>query len=223
MTKDALIVFFKAPELGCVKTRIAALLGNDVTLGLYLAFLADLAALAREVSAKTVAACDGVSEKPPQAFDGASCLKQRGADIGEKMANALADVFAMGFDRAVLIGSDLPDLPANHIQQAFEKLAGAQVVLGPATDGGYYLIGFRKESLSRELFSGIHWGGTSVLSETLARAGAVGLQAELIDVWPDIDTVEDLKRFYLRHAAEEDFLHTMRYLKQQEVAYGLRL
>lgn len=223
MTKDALIVFLKAPERGRVKTRLAAHLGDDVTLELYLAFLADLADLAGSVSTNTVVVYDGVEKQPPHVFAGKRCLLQRGAAIGEKMANALADVFGMGIDRAVLIGSDLPDLPADYLRQAFEKLDGAQVVLGPATDGGYYLIGFRKESFSSALFSGIGWSGQSVLSETLARAGAIGKKTALIDAWPDIDTMEDLKRFYLRNVQTGRGSHTMHFLKQQEEAHGLRL
>ena len=223
MKKDALIVFFKAPERGRVKTRLAVHLGNAVTLGLYLALLCDLADLAREVAAKTVVVYDGIKEKPPQAFAGMPFLKQRGSDIGEKMANAFADVFAMGFDRAVLIGCDLPDLPADHVCQGYANLEDAQVVLGPATDGGYYLIGFRKESFSHALFSDIRWGAPAVLSETFDRARATDLQTALIDPWPDIDTVEDLKRFYLRNAQTGRAPHTMHFLKQQEEAHGLRL
>ena len=223
MTKDALIVFLKAPEHGRVKTRLAAHLGDDVTLELYLAFLEDLAALARSFVEKTFVVYDGIEENPPQAFAGMPFFKQRGATIGGKMSNAFADVFAMGFDRAVLIGSDLPDLPVEHLLQAFEKLDGAQVVLGPATDGGYYLIGFRKDSFSQALFSDIGWGGPSVLSETLARAEAAGLQTALVDPWPDIDTMEDLKRFYLRNVQTGRGSHTMHFLKQQEEAHGLRL
>ncbi len=223
MTKDALIVFLKSPEHGWVKTRLAARLGNDVALGLYLAFLEDLADLARSFVEKTFVVYDGIEENPPQAFAGMPFFKQRGADMGEKMASALADVFKMGFDRAVLIGSDLPDLPANHLHQALKKLADTPLVLGPATDGGYYLIGCRKETFSRALFSDIHWSGPTVLSETLARAYAVGLQTALIDPWPDIDTVEDLKRFYLRNAQTGRAPHTMQFLKQQEAEHGLRL
>jgi hypothetical protein len=223
MMKDALIVFFRTPLRGRVKTRIARILGDDFTLALYRTFLADLAALSRQVPAQTVAVYDDPEGKAPEAFSDKPCFLQRGGDIGGKMFNALSDVLAMSFERAVLIGSDLPDLPARHIQAAFEKLAEAQVVLGPATDGGYYLIGCRKESLRASLFSGIDWRGASVCAETIRRVEEAGLEAALIEPWPDIDTCEDLKQFYLRHQNEEDSFHTMQYLKTQEAKNALRL
>ncbi len=221
MIKDALIVFFRSPKRGQVKTRIAQALGEDFTLELYRAFLADLAVLSRQVPAQTVAVYDGPEREAPEAFSDKPCLLQRGGDIGRKMFNALSDVLAMGFKRAVLIGSDLPDLPASHIQAAFEKLAEAHVVLGPATDGGYYLIGCRKESLRPSLFSGIDWSGASVCAETLRRVEEARLEAALVEPWPDIDTCEDLKQFYLRNAHKEESLHTMRFLKQQEAVTSL--
>lgn len=223
MTTDALIVFLRSPVLGRVKSRIAEVLGAEFTLGLYRAFLADLAALSRHVPVQTVAVYDGLEGEVPEDFSDTPCLMQRGNDIGERMFNAFSDVFAMGFERATLIGSDLPDLPPSHILAAFERLADAHVVLGPAADGGYYLMNCRQDSLIRSVFSGVPWGGANVCAETLRRVEQAGLRPALVEPWQDIDTCEDLKRFYRMHLSDAASLHTMRYLKTREEADGLRV
>jgi hypothetical protein len=220
---DALIVFLRSPVSGRVKTRIAKVLGDEFTLGLYHAFLADLAAVCRRVPARTVAACDGPEGETPEAFSGSPCLVQRGHDMGERMFNAFADVFAMGFERAALIGSDLPDLPPERILGAFERLADADVVLGPAADGGYYLMGCRRNSLLLSLFSGMSWGGASVCADTIRRIEQAGLRPALVEPWRDIDTCEDLKRFYRMHLGDAVSLNTMHYLRTRGEADGLRI
>ncbi len=139
------------------------------------------------------------------------------------MFNAFSEVFAMGFERAALIGSDLPDLPIDRITAAFARLADAHVVLGPAADGGYYLMGCRPDSLLPSLFSGLTWGGATVCADTIRRVEQAGLRPALIEPWQDIDTCEDLKRFYRMHLGDAAVSHTMRYLRDRGEADGLRL
>lgn len=125
--------------------------------------------------------------------EGWTTLGQRGGDLGERMANAFEDLFALGHDCAVLIGSDVPSLPEHHVHNAFQQLrAGADVVLGPSDDGGFYLIGLRNPQPG--LFVGIPWSTAHVFSMTCGRARALGLKLGLVERWYDVDDPETLRR-----------------------------
>lgn len=121
-------------------------------------------------------------------------VPQRVGDLGARLIGALEDLLTPGVDAVLFIGSDLPDLPVRFVQRAVAwlRLPGDRVVLGPAEDGGYYLIGLK--GLHRELFSGIAWGTSTVLAETVHRARAAGLDVELLDPWSDVDVPADLLR-----------------------------
>ena len=121
---------------------------------------------------------------------GMRCLAQRGDDLGARMGNLIADLLAAGHPAALVTGSDLPTLPIEHLAEAARVLSGggADVVLGPAEDGGYYLVGLRRPA--PELFVDVAWGTAAVLEVTLARARALGLRAHLLPEWHDVDTVE---------------------------------
>jgi rSAM/selenodomain-associated transferase 2/rSAM/selenodomain-associated transferase 1 len=120
-------------------------------------------------------------------------LPQSGGDLGERMSAAFRQLFAAGYARVILIGSDLPSLPPSRIADADHALRrGADVVFGPAEDGGYYLIGLSRPT--DLLFSGIAWGGPDVLRQTVARARAAGWRVETIDPWYDVDSPADLAR-----------------------------
>jgi rSAM/selenodomain-associated transferase 1 len=115
-------------------------------------------------------------------------------DLGERMTHALAATLAAGHDVAVLVGSDLPDLPPDALADAAARLAddadGVRIVLGPAEDGGFYLVATR---VARpDVFAGVAWGGAGVLDAVTARAGALGLVVALVRPWHDVDTAADL-------------------------------
>jgi rSAM/selenodomain-associated transferase 1 len=122
------------------------------------------------------------------------CVAQTGGDLGVRMRAALEYLLqAPGCEAAVLVGADIPLLAADHIGDARETLAATQgVVLGPADDGGYYLIGMR--TVHAELFDGVEWGAASVLTDTLRAADRAGIEARLIRAAYDIDTIDDLHR-----------------------------
>ncbi|HPC87032.1 MAG TPA: TIGR04282 family arsenosugar biosynthesis glycosyltransferase [Smithellaceae bacterium] len=210
MNKDVLILFLKYPERGAVKTRIAGALGQDLTYELYTCFLADLSVMAREVEAEKIIVYSGPENAVFPDFPGIGLIRQRGKDIGERMYFALSDVFALGFERCVLIGGDSPDLPARLVKEAFDKLKSADVVLGPCTDGGYYLIGCRPAGLERSLFDGIPWSTDNVLQKTFKRAADAGLLCAQIDTWADIDMPVDLKHFYKRNEKDGMMSQTMK-------------
>ena len=154
-------------------------------------------------------------------FPGIPCLPQRGDDLGERMFNAFLDVFSLGFKRCTLMGSDIPDLPACAVNDAIEKLDASGAVLGPSTDGGYYLIGFQKNSLQRSIFSNITWSKADVFSETLARMAEARIDCAQLPSWSDIDEVDDLKHFYENNKSRTATSQVMIFLKTRRIIEGL--
>ncbi|HEV3061935.1 MAG TPA: TIGR04282 family arsenosugar biosynthesis glycosyltransferase [Vicinamibacterales bacterium] len=128
-------------------------------------------------------------------FTGA-VLPQRGDSLGDRMLAGIQDLLASGFDGVVLVGSDLPTLPATHVTGAVDALARSPngLVLGPAEDGGYYLIGLNHPHSA--LFANIPWGTARVFSQTLTAAHSLGVPVTLLPTWYDVDTEADLRRVY---------------------------
>lgn len=123
-------------------------------------------------------------------------LPQRGSTLGERMREAARDLLTSGFDAVVLIGSDLPTLPRAHVSAAIDRLTrgGEVLVLGPAEDGGYYLIGLTQSR--PEFFEHIPWGTPLVLQRTREAAEALGVPVETMPVWYDVDSASDLRRVW---------------------------
>ena len=126
---------------------------------------------------------------------------QSGPDLGARLTAAFVGLFQGGSDRAVVIGTDCPDLTPEALRRALGALAGSDLVLGPAHDGGYYLIGLRRPMPA--LFLGIEWGSGRVLEETLSRARDMGLAAHMLEALGDLDTPADLVRFIARRSILE--------------------
>ncbi len=198
-----LTVFVRDPEPGRVKTRLASSCGNLFTAELYGYFVDDLLeALApgnydlelfftpaeREIEIR-------------QRFGGRfSYIPQEGEGLGERMEKAFRSCFARGFASTLLIGSDFPDLTAEVIEKAFMALEnGYDAAVGPAFDGGYYLIGFRADTFHPAVFSGMPWGENSVFEKTVNRLHARGYRVHQAPPWQDIDTEQDLADLQTRH------------------------
>ena len=128
------------------------------------------------------------------------------------MHGAFIDVFAQGFERCVLIGSDSPDLPVGQVNDAFDKLYSADLVLGPSTDGGYYLIGCKRQSLCQYVFHNIHWSTANVFSETVKRIAESGLKFAQLPQWSDVDEFDDLKYFHKRNKDRSATSQVMKFL-----------
>jgi len=194
---DTLMVFARYPVPGAVKTRLATGIGEDGAARLYEAFVRDLAARftpARFAVRWAVAPPDpGFAARFGLAPD--RCREQCGGDLGARMRDAFEHVLAAEGSRCVLIGSDAPHLPVSRIEEAFSRLDSADVVLGPARDGGYYLIAMRRP---HDLFSGITWSVDSVHRETVAQARSLGLTVASLPVDFDVDEVGDLARLRRR-------------------------
>jgi rSAM/selenodomain-associated transferase 1 len=192
MKKEVVLIFQKNAILGKVKTRLASGMGEPRALEIYSHLIQSTYSVLEDVLAPVwTYYSDFIPEtiNPPTA----KSFVQEGQDLGERMANAIARSFESGMEKVVLIGTDCPTLQSQHLNEAFEALSNSDLVLGPATDGGYYLIGMKRKA--DYLFEGISWSTSEVLSQTLAVATAHGLHFTLLDELSDIDTQEDWERY----------------------------
>lgn len=187
-----MLVFEKNAILGQVKTRLAAGMGELTALEIY-RHLIELTYSALEAVPVPVWTyfSDFIPESAHPTVE--KSFVQQGKDLGERMANAFAGTFESGRDKVVLIGTDCPTLKSQHLVQAFEALNHSDLVVGPAGDGGYYLIGMKCEA--GYLFEGIAWSTSQVLSQTLHVASLHGLIVTLLPELDDIDTQEDWQRY----------------------------
>ncbi len=189
MKTNALILFARKPERGKVKTRLAAHIGEDRTLEIYKKLLAHARDVAR--ATQTADAKIFLTDAAGDAFwTEFEVQEQSAGDLGQRMEAAFETVFAQGYEKVAIIGSDCPDLTAAEVEKAFYLLETTDVVMGPATDGGYYLLGMN--AVQKPLFSGIHWSTDTVAAETKAAAAAAGLQLQQLSAHNDIDVLEDL-------------------------------
>ena len=194
----------KAPIAGKVKTRLVPPLTQEQAADLYRALLLDQL---EHLSGLTVAELylvyapeDSVPLMRQLAPPNFHCFAQRGDDLGERMDAAFIDLWRRGHRNVVLVGSDLPALPLSYLETAFGLLVTSthQVVLGPSRDGGYYLVGMNQPT--PEIFQDMTWSHNQVLTQTMKRLAALGIAAELLPTWFDLDTVEDLA--YLQSLSE---------------------
>lgn len=191
MNDRALIVFARSPVAGQVKSRLTPLLSSQEAADLYRAFLMDSLAqyASLEVDVRLYMADEG---DPGVHLYGAQLKKQYGHGLGERMEHAFGETAAEGYEQMVIIGTDHPTLPTEFIMEAYEALSDVPAVcIGPALDGGYYLLGM--SPLICGLFDGIVYGEPNVFSLTLARAHESGVSVTQLPVWYDIDTPEDLR------------------------------
>lgn len=197
-TDLALIVFVKYPEPGKVKTRLAKHIGNERAAELYHEFAAMTFQNSDRLAHAARFAAFTPWEKEAELramFPGErEWLAQHAAqDLGARLQHAIANVLALGYRRALTIGTDSPTLPLAYLEEAAEKLQEHDAVLGPAEDGGYYLIGVK--AAPRALFEGIEWSTEKVLAQTLARVHALKLSVHLLPQWYDVDDLATLEKF----------------------------
>jgi rSAM/selenodomain-associated transferase 1 len=191
-----LVIMAKYPAPGQVKTRLAADVGDEHSCELYRCFLRDLLAnLSVGAWSLRLALYPWEKHEAMTSLIGGQTplMPQRGDDLGARMDIAFRDLFLEGHLHVVMIGSDAPDLSPEFIAEAFEALADHDAVLGPTSDGGYYLIGFRRDSFQKELFSDVHWSKPETCSEQLKRFREKGLRTYILPTWRDVDTLADLK------------------------------
>ena len=201
-SNNCILLFVKSPMAGKVKTRLAAEIGQEATVGLYKCFVEDLLSMIENVDSRL-----RLCFHPPEAMsqvqqwlgDRYSYRPQRGDDLGSRLKNAFAGAFEDGFSKVVAIGSDSPDLPEEFLREAFDELESHDAVIGPASDGGYYLIGFSEDSFVTEAFDDIAWSTSTVCDQTRTRLTAQGLKIHLLPLWHDVDRQSDLDRLVARN------------------------
>ena len=183
----------RSPVAGEVKTRLVPPLDPASARDLYVAFLADLFPRVREAKFIPTIFYSGERTAELEAVVPSRwpLVPQAGADLGARLAAAFDHLLEPPGARAVVIGSDSPDLPVTHLARAFQKLKHRDVVLGPAVDGGYYLVGLRARAPS--LFAGIPWGTRTVLADTVDAADREGLSLSLLPLWYDVDDADGLE------------------------------
>lgn len=210
---NLLIIFAKYPESGSVKTRLGKGIGYQEAARLYETLLRELIEGVTPCSAEKENCNDigghnsgydlNLFVDDRHSLD-AYRLKlgshliyvhQKGSDLGEKMIHAFDHAFKRGYERVVLMGSDIPMVDSKAIVSFFEDLTKDQMVIGPTTDGGYYAIGFKKGVDYRPIFQGIPWSTDSVFKITVNKAISLGIPHTIETERFDIDTVEDLLRY----------------------------
>ncbi|MFT6844787.1 MAG: rSAM/selenodomain-associated transferase 1 [Flavobacteriales bacterium] len=188
---NTLIVFAKTPEWGKVKTRLAATIGNDKALEAYHLLLKHTEAVIAESGIPLSVYFTSKDDK--QAYFSSKQIKkhiQIAGDLGDKMKHAFQEQFDAGHNKVVVIGTDCYELKATHILQAFEELENHDVLLGPANDGGYYLLGCNKFVAS--LFENIPWSTDTVMQDTIAVIEEKSLTYTLLETLVDVDIEEEL-------------------------------
>ena len=197
--KICLIVFAKNPVPNQVKTRLIPALSPEQAATLYTAFLTDWC----ETLAKLTNVDLVIAYTPPEAQpdlqaligDDVIYIPQIGADLGERLTSATQWAAEQGYTQILFVGSDSPTLPISYISQAIALLDSRDTVIGPSTDGGYYLIGFSAEALTTtvpHVFEEIAWSTADVFQQTVTRIREAGVTLGLLPPWYDIDTPEDL-------------------------------
>jgi rSAM/selenodomain-associated transferase 1 len=194
MMKYALIIFQKNAVLGKVKTRLAVSVGDEKALEIYNWLTERTHLVAKELPVdKFLFFSDFLpqrSDYPSQFF---IAELQSGSDLGERMSRAFEFLFSKGYEKVVIIGTDCPSVTSTQLKTAFRSLETAELVIGPATDGGYYLMGMNQ--FYPGLFESIPWSTDQVLELTLDIADKLGLEYDLLSVLSDIDTLDDWKKF----------------------------
>ncbi len=188
-----IIVFVKNLKVGKVKTRLAASVGNQMALRIYKALIQiTFTAISLSKATKVIYMAEDLETNTPFIPDSWSMKIQNGENLGDRMAHAFSQELQQN-NKAVLIGTDCPEINDTLITKAFQALDTYDVILGPAEDGGYYLIGLK--SPKHALFEKIKWSTSSVLSETIGRCIAANLTYFLLPTLSDLDVAEDLEKF----------------------------
>ncbi|WP_407556649.1 TIGR04282 family arsenosugar biosynthesis glycosyltransferase [Winogradskyella sp. 4-2091] len=192
MNKNALIIFTRNPELGKCKTRLAKTIGDQNALDIYKYLLQHTANISQKVNADIfVFYSENISTNDLWHNDHFIKKLQSGSDLGERMQNAFKDVFNSAYEKAVIIGSDLLDLNEFIIDESFKNLENQDFVIGPAEDGGYYLLGMKHAY--PEVFNIQNWGGETVYEQTINKLNDKSVY--VLKTLNDIDNVEDLKPY----------------------------
>jgi hypothetical protein len=210
----------KYPAVGMVKTRLGESIGPENVVHLYLCFLKDTVEKVSRLGVPFFIyyTPDDKKEYFERLFGiNPSYLPQMGDDLGERLYNGFKKLFGQGYDSAIALASDIPDLPEAILVESLRKLTEYNSVIGPSLDGGYYLIGLRKDSASKSLFRGIAWSTETVFNETMKKIKKGKISCHVLALWGDVDQITDLERLL---SSEDPVFHgsyTWRFLNSSEL------
>lgn len=215
--KRAVIMFSRLPIVGEVKSRMSPHLTPPQAMELQRYFLMDLFEMLEPMKID----CDLFlfytgsqdialfSDIVPKRY---VCLEQKGKDLGERMCRAFKRIFDQGYENVILVGSDIPHLTRETLENAFSQLKIYDMVLGPTVDGGYYLIGMNQ--LDNEVFNGQNWGNSSVFENTKRTIKRLGYSVGLTKAYLDLDDIEDIRQ-YMKNDQEKDNNKTRNYIREK--------
>jgi len=189
----AVLIFVKNIIEGRVKTRLAATLGNEAAMNIYRQLLQHAHDVIKNIDADKIVFYSDVIEEDRWNNDQFKKELQQGIDLGKRMENAFIHAFETGYDSVIIIGTDCPEINKNILETAFKELNDFDIVIGPATDGGYYLLGMKK--LHSFLFKNMKWSTSTVFKDTIERCNAGQLSYFLLPELSDIDEEKDLIHF----------------------------
>ncbi len=189
MSKNLLLIFTRNPELGKVKTRLAKTIGDETALKIYKFLLEKTKNISSKVNThRAIYYSEKIRKNDIWNNNLYQKYIQKGEDLGIRMLNAFQNGFENGYEKIIIIGSDLYDLSSENIENAFLKLEENDIVLGPAKDGGYYLLGMK--TLHPYVFKNKNWGTESVKKDTLN--DLLDKKVKLLEIKNDIDVYEDI-------------------------------
>ncbi|MBI5328110.1 MAG: TIGR04282 family arsenosugar biosynthesis glycosyltransferase [Deltaproteobacteria bacterium] len=198
-SSNALVVMLKAPVAGRVKTRLVPPLKAEDAARLYQCFIEDIfSSISKLTDVDIIAACtpQRLAKKVKRILpSGILVTPQKGKDLGERLENIFSLLFLKGYNKVAIIGTDSPDLPVEFIKKSFAMLIGiVNLVIGPAEDGGYYLIAMSKDC--RQIFKDIPWSTNMVFEKTIEKAQKAGLKSDILPIWYDVDDINNLKTLW---------------------------
>ena len=190
MSRNIILIFTRNPEPGKCKTRLAATVGNANALEIYKILLQHTVSVTENLNYdKAVYYSDKITKNDVWKNTNYQKFKQEGEDLGVRMLNAFNNSFIAGYEKVIIVGSDVIDLKQRHINEAFNALDNNDVVIGPAEDGGYYLLGMKE--LLTPVFQNKNWGTPTVKDDTLNDLS--NKKVALLEMLNDIDIYDDIK------------------------------
>ena len=200
--ENALIIFTKNLVYGQVKTRLAATIGNDKAFDIYKNLIAHTYSLIQSVRCDRIVYYSSYVESDDDNFYERKI--QQGNDLGEKMKNAFKDVLQKKYSKAVIIGTDCAELNSAIVDNAFEQLNHHDIVIGPAADGGYYLLGMKK--LHTRLFENMEWSTPAVFDKTISICNHHNYSYFILPTLHDVDVEDDLEYMSLHEMANRQLV-----------------
>ena len=193
---QTVLIFIKYPLAGKVKTRLGKIIGDKLAALFYSSFVKDILEKLEQTKVSITLCYDPFRplEQYKEWLGSKHFIPQRGESLGERMENAFQDTFAGNCTSCILIGSDIPGIDPQIVQDGLESLKKSTACIGPAHDGGYYLIGFQKDNVSTNIFENMKWSTDSVFKTTIQRLKNDKIYPTILPYYSDVDTLDDLHK-----------------------------